>query len=73
MEFDFQSFCDLQCICFKGEKKILTRGDALSVAVNRKDKHCSKMKQPFQFSPRFIIKDFVLKLKFGFFVVFFSL
>lgn len=53
----------------KGRKKILTRGDALSVAVNRKD--TSKMKQPFQFSPRFIIKDFVLKLKFGFFVGFF--
>lgn len=42
------------------------QGDALSVAVNRKDKHCSKMKQPFQFSPRFIIKDFVLKLGFVF-------
>lgn len=47
------------------------QGDALSVAVNRKDKHCSKMKQPFQFSPRFIIKDFVQKLEFGFCVVFF--
>lgn len=50
------------------------QGDALSVAVNRKDKHCSKMKQPFQFSPRFIIKDFVLKLGFVFCVgVFFFL
>lgn len=50
------------------------QGDALSVAVNRKDKHCFKMKQPFQFSPRFIIKDFVLKLEFVFCVGgFFSL
>lgn len=64
-------FVTFSVFALKGRKKSLTRGDALSVAVNRKDKHCSKMKEPFQFSPRFIIKDFVLKLKFGFFVVFF--
>lgn len=51
--------------------RILMQGDALSVTVNKKDKHCSKMKQPFQFSPRFIIKDFVLKPGFVFCVGFF--
>lgn len=58
-------FVTFNLFVFKGRKN-LNAGDALSVPVNRKDKRCSKMKQPFQFSPRFIIKDFVLKLEFVF-------
>lgn len=46
--------------------------DTLSIAINRRDRHCSKMKQPFQSLPRFIIKDFVLKLEFVFCLAFFG-
>lgn len=71
VEFDFQNFLWPSVYLLLRGGRILMQGDALSVSVNRKDKHSSKMKQPFQFSPGFIIKDFVLKLELGFFVDFF--